>query len=299
MPPYIQQFLRQQIVQLAVFVLLFMGTLFYGIFLMTPSDFVPETVVKVSEGESLGDVSIKLNQEKIIGSAFWLKAVVYLAGSQKKIIAGDYIFHRPENIFQVARRLIIGNFEMDAVKVTIPEGSSSYDIANIVSKKFPEFDSVTFLKEAKSNEGYLFPDTYFLYATVNPDVLIKQMKDNFDAHISSSTPSVIIMASILEEEAKTNQDRQLVAGILWKRLKQGMNLQIDTPFKYSLDPLYDTYKNKGLPPTAITNPGLGSINDALNPISSSYYFFISDKQGNMHYAVTFAEHQANIAKYLR
>ena len=92
-----------------------------------------------------------------------------------------------------------------------------------------------------------------------------------------------------------------------------MNLQIDTPFKYLLDKTsseltmadlqidspYNTYRYKGLPPTAIDNPGLDAINAASNPINSPYYFFISDKQGNMHYAVTFAEHQANIAKYLR
>ena len=308
-----KQLALKQSVLAGVVIFLVFWTIFYSLFLKTPIGFVPETVVTVSSGESLGEVTTELNQNRIISSAFWLKAVVYLAGRQKKIIAGDYIFHRPENIFQIARRLIIGNFEMVAVKVTIPEGSSSYDIANIISKKFPEFDSVDFLKEAKLNEGYLFPDTYFLYATVNPDSLIKQMRDNFDVHVSSSTPSVIIMASILEEEAKTTHDRQVVSGILWKRIKDGMNLQIDTPFKYFLNKTsseltmsdlqsnspYNTYKYKGLPPTAITNPGLDAINAALNPETSPYYFFISDKQGNMHYAVTFAEHQANIAKYLR
>ncbi len=295
----IKQLTLKQSVLLAVIILLIFWTILYSLFLKTPSGFVPETVISISGGESLGSVSGQLEQNKIISSAFWLKFVVYLSGGQRKIIAGDYIFHKPENIFQIAKRLENGNFEMVAVKVTIPEGSSSNDIANIVSKKFPQFDSANFLKEARPQEGYLFPDTYFLYATVNPNSLIKQMRDNFNVHVASSSPQVIIMASILEEEAKTTYDRQVVAGILWKRLKEGMNLQIDTPFKYSLDPLYDTYKNKGLPPTAITNPGLGSINDALNPTASPYYFFISDKQGNMHYAKTFAEHQANIAKYLR
>lgn len=313
----------QRRVLTVIVILVVFWVFLYSLFLKVPSGFAPETVITIFSGKSLNDVSIQLNQNKIISSSFWLKVIMYVMGGERKIIAGDYIFHKQEDVFQIARRLIHGNFEMLAVKVTIPEGSSSGDVAEIVSKKFPHFDATTFAREAKLQEGYLFPDTYFLYATIKPDELIKQMRDNFDTHlislansVSSSTHSlsdVITMASILETEARTTNDRQLVAGILWKRIKQGMNLQIDAPFKYiinkssnqltmsdlAINSPYNTYKNKGLPPTPISNPGLDAINSALNPISSPYLYFLSDNKGIMHYAVTFAEHQANIAKYLR
>ena len=102
---------------------------------------------------------------------------------------------------------------------------------------------------------------------------------------------VIIMASILEKEARVYETRQTIAGILWKRLEDGMPLQVDA--------VPDTYKTKGLPPNPIANPGLSSIIASIRPQNSPYLYYLHDKEGNIHYAKNFAEHVNNKLKYLK
>lgn len=99
------------------------------------------------------------------------------------------------------------------------------------------------------------------------------------------------MASILEGEVKTREDREIVSGILWKRLSIGMALQVDVDRW--------TYENRGLPPAPVNNPGLVSIEAALRPKESPYLYFLTDKDGTAHYSRTFDEHKEKIAKYLR
>ncbi|PIP73278.1 MAG: hypothetical protein COW88_02715 [Candidatus Lloydbacteria bacterium CG22_combo_CG10-13_8_21_14_all_47_15] len=149
------------------------------------------------------------------------------------------------------------------------------------------------------------------------------MKENFIEKISTTAPAikdfgesvhdVVVMASLLEKEARTMETREVIAGILWKRLKDGMPLQVDAVFPYingkntfqlSLEDLqvdhpYNTYTRKGLPPGPIANPGLDAIIAAINPEDTPYYFYLSDKEGMMHYARTFDGHLANKARYLR
>ena len=123
---------------------------------------------------------------------------------------------------------------------------------------------------------------------------------------------VIIMASLIEEEARTDDTRRKVSGILWKRLQKGMPLQVDGVFPYIfgdkpydltngdllIDSPYNTYKYIGLPPTPISNPGLAAILAAVTPITTPYWYYLSDRDGNMHYAVTHDEHLVNRVKYL-
>jgi UPF0755 protein len=101
------------------------------------------------------------------------------------------------------------------------------------------------------------------------------------------------MASLLEKEAQTIEDKKIISGILWKRLSADMLLQVDA----SLD--YDTYSYKGLPLAPICNPGIDSIQASLNPVDSPYWYYLSDKNSNIHYSKTFEEHKINKAKYLR
>ena len=129
---------------------------------------------------------------------------------------------------------------------------------------------------------------------------------------TESTSSVIVMASILEREATSSIDRRIIAGILWKRLDGNMPLQVDSTLVYALNKdgdkltsadltassTYNTYKNLGLPPTPIGNPGLSAIEDALNPTATDYWYYISDSKGNIHYAKTYDEQLANEEKYL-
>ncbi|MCX6701950.1 MAG: endolytic transglycosylase MltG [Candidatus Zambryskibacteria bacterium] len=178
-----------------------------------------------------------------------------------------------------------------------------------------------FLTLAKSNEGYLFPDTYFISKTAKSMDVINMMKENFEVKINSVSgiatsthklKDIIIMASILEGEALP-KDRNIVAGILWKRLEMGMPLQVDSTFAYingkntyeltlddlKIDSPYNTYKYRGLPPGPISNPGLEAIISAINPIKTKYLYFLTEKDGTIHYAKTFEEHKRNKELYLK
>ena len=176
---------------------------------------------------------------------------------------------------------------------------------------------------AKSFEGYLFPDTYFFYSNVTPDQVIETLRNNFNQKIKTalldiqasgkSLQDVITMASIVEREATSSTDRKMIAGVLWKRISISMPLQVDPPFYYilgkdssqitlkdlAMDSPYNLYKNKGLPPTPITNPGMSSILATVNPTTSNNLFFLSDKKGAIHYAPTYEGHVANKLKYLQ
>ena len=188
-----------------------------------------------------------------------------------------------------------------SIKVTIPEGYNVFDIGSALGPKLPNFDKNKFLLEAR--EGYLFPDTYFFFVTANQEDVIKSMTDNFNRKIEnlgaklpseSRTPKlseIITIASLVEKEAKGDNDRGIIAGILWKRLAVGMPLEVDSAPQ--------TYKVKGLPDSPICNPGLEAILAVLHPQKSVYLYYLHDKIGNIYYANTFALHQTNIKKYLK
>jgi len=181
----------------------------------------------------------------------------------------------------------ISNYQLIPVKITIPEGYNLQDIADKL-KPFKNFDRENFFKIAP--EGYLFPDTYFLTGAEDETEIIDIMQNNFEKKIGNISKENLIMASILEKEVRTFEDKKIVAGILWKRIKAGMPLQVDCA--------PNTYSCGGLPTAPICNPGLESVNAAANPIDSPYWYYISDKKGITHFAKTFSEHQKNIAKYL-
>ena len=172
-------------------------------------------------------------------------------------------------------------------------------------------------------EGYLFPDTYFLSPNIKAGDLILMMRENFARQIQPfegdilkskrTLNDIVIMASIIEKEANGSlETKRIVSGILWKRLSLKMPLQVDAPFVYyngknsytltkedlAKDNPYNTYINKGLPPTPISNPGIDSLRAAIAPTQTSYLYFLSDKKGNVYYAKTFAEHQKNRELYL-
>jgi UPF0755 protein len=139
------------------------------------------------------------------------------------------------------------------------------------------------------------------------------MESNFKEKAGDVEPEIIVMASILEKEALTPEDKKIVSGILWKRLETGMLLQVDAVFMYimgkkssdltlgdlKIDSPYNTYLYKGLPPSPICNPGIESIEASLNPTASSYWYYLSDKNLNIHFAKNFDEHKLNKAEYLR
>lgn len=191
-----------------------------------------------------------------------------------------------------------GTGEPTSVRITIPEGYDNQKISKLFDSRFKYFDHDVFLQVAP--QGYLFPDTYYVGLYMNATATVELLKNNFVTKVAPLMPEInksgislkeiILMASILEAEVKSMNDRKIVSGILWKRLKINMALQVDSS--------PETYEHPGLPKIPLNNPGLDSIISALRPTASPYFYFLTDKSGAVHYAETFEEHKINRAKYL-
>lgn len=263
-----------------------------------PFSFPSGSIITVPEGVGLYALAEKLQAEKVIRSSFWFRVAAIVLGGERDMKAGQYFLSRPQNTLTIAWRVFHGDHDIETVKLTIPEGFTVSSIAALFDNKFPFFDRKIFLESAP--EGYLFPDTYFIPVTATASSTIKLFRDNFSRQIISILPEiessnktlkqVITMASLLEAEVISKEDREIVSGILWKRLAINMPLQVDS------EP--GTYESVGLPKEPINNPGLVSIEAALRPVSTAYFYFLTDKSGNAHYAKTFDEHKINKAKYL-
>jgi UPF0755 protein len=289
----------------------------------SPSNFPTHTVVSITPGETLNDVTRELRNDGIIRSSVTFQSIAILFGGERRIIAGDYLLSTPENAITLAWRVSHGDFGMEETKITVPEGFTNTQIGDLLQAKFLTFDETQFLLDARQEQGYLFPDTYFFPPTATSSDIISRMKENFDAKIAPFLPAIAIsthteadiitMASILEQEATSTTDRKIVAGILWNRIRAGVPLEVDSSVAYAAGKLlkdvtaadinihspYNTYEHTGLPPGPLDNPGLDSISAALFPIQTKYVYFLTGSDGIMHYATTFAQHEANIAKYLK
>ena len=196
------------------------------------------------------------------------------------------------------------------------------EMAALLDRQFERFDAKNFLAEAQPQEGYLFPDTYFFMPNATERTIIQAMRQNFDQHLSeielrlaSSTHSlkdIVIMASLIEREARDPKDRRIIAGVLWNRLARKMPLQVDVTFLYTIgkdtfqlttvdlisDSPYNTYKNKGLPPTPIGSPSLDSLLAAAEPTKNNYLFYLADHNGVTYFSRTYEEHLRKKRLYL-
>ena len=232
------------------------------------------------------------------------------------------MFNEPVSIFSLLSRFTKGEFGFKPVKVTVAEGLTVKKIAELflavkpssgglTAKIFENFDKEEFLEKTEKLEGYLFPDTYLFLPFAETEQIIGTMTDNFKNKAGDIGRDIVIMASLIEKEVPDSDDRKIVSGILWKRLKLGMALQVDAVFPYitgkqkvlsddlKIDSPYNTYLHKGLPPGPIANPGLDAIIAARNPQETSYLYYLSGNDGKTHFAKTFSEHLRNKEKYLK
>lgn len=293
-----------------------------AILFLPPRSLNSERFVVIPEGVSLKETSKILEQKQAVRFAGLFRFLTYASGGARKVKAGEYFFDQPDSLFKVVSRVRRGYFETPLESVTIPEGVSVREIGGIFSRTFNNFDEERFLELAQKDEGYLFPDTYRFRGDETAESIVLTMLENFDAKVATISDKlekfgrplkdIIIMASIIEEEARTLTTRRMIAGILWKRLSIGMPLQVDAVFPYiigkntfelsledlKVDSPYNTYKYVGLPPTPITNPGLDAILATITPTKSSYFYYLSDDKGEMHYAKTHGEHLINKALFI-
>jgi UPF0755 protein len=277
---------------------------------------------KIERGETINEIATKLKKEDLIRSEDVFKAMVILTSKDDKIISGDYLFNRKIGVFDLIDRLTIGDYGYEIITVTIPEGITNYQIGQILEQRFINFELDAFLQLSEGKEGYLFPDTYTFIENVRAHEIIEEMENNFDKRIAEisdviessekTLEEIIIMASIIEEES-TAEAKQQVSDILWGRIENNIPLQVDATFVYSIgknsftvtrtelsddtNP-YNTYQHLGLPPTAISNPGLASIVAAAKPQETDYVFFLTGRDGEMYYAETFEGHKQNRRRYL-
>jgi len=289
---------------------------------LAPGDFPSGKIITIKKGAYMSQAADMLKADGVIRSTFIFKAYVMLLTGHRQVQAGDYLFSGPESALRTAYRTIYGIEGIPQVRVTLFEGMTSADMAATIKKAIPGFDAQTFENLAKPLEGQLFPDTYYLYENVTPEEVIDQLHTTFAdktkpllLEIQASgrgAEDIITMASLVEREATSSVDRRIIAGILWRRIDLGMPLQVDAPFYFllgkdsahltmndlALNSAYNLYKHTGLPPTPIDNPGLSAIEDTANPTKSNYLYFLSGRDGRMHYAATLEQHVANKVKYL-
>jgi UPF0755 protein len=296
-----------------VFSLLIFSMMFlflWGIFLPKEKNSVPK-FFSVEKGQGLFEIGENLEKENLIKSKIFFTFYVILIGKQKNLQAGKYFLSSSMNIPEIAKKIISG--DVAKIKVTIPEGSTVKEIEEKLGIKLP----------GENLEGYLFPDTYYFPVDVTGEEVVKIMRENFEKKISpykegieksgKTLKEIIIMASLIEKEVKTKEEKELVSGILWKRLESGIPLQVDATITYitgkkttkisledlKIDSPYNTYKYKGLPPGPICNPGLESILAALYPKDSDYWYYLSTPEGKTLFFKTLEEHNLAKAKYLK
>ncbi len=293
-----------------------------------PADFPVNHAIEVEPGQSARDITAFLEEQGVVRSSTALYVILVLLHDPTAIKASTYKFKEPQNAFAIASRLIAGEFGIDLIRFVHYEGERNERLAERAAGLLLDFDVDEFLALTNGKEGRMFPDTYLIPESYTAKELVTLLEETFEAKIAPLRPAirdsnytedeVIIIASLIEREANTRESKRMVAGIINNRIKEGMPLQLDASIEYALDtPLnelppgqlaaelaatdtpYNTYLNPGLPPTPIGNPGLTSIEAVLRPIESNYLFYLTGLDGNFYYAETGAEHNQNVARYLR
>lgn len=301
--------------------------------------------IEVKNGMSPFTIAETLEDEGIIRSAFIFKYYLKLKDEGGRFQAGSYDMSPGMKLDAVIAKLNAGDIvKAETLKFTIPEGFTAAQIAAKLSeegvatkeelmqlidanRKWEDVDSVLQIPDNKGEthrlEGYLFPETYEVKKDATAEQIIGRMLTEMDRKLDSlpeldeqleardlTLHQLLTIASLVEREVVVDEERALVAGVIYNRLKQDMPLQIDATIQYLLDKQkerlmekdlevespYNTYKNKGLPPGPIASPSLKSIQAALNPEQSEYLYYVTKKDGTQShlFAKTYKEHLRNI-----
>jgi len=270
----------------------------------------------VIQGENTDQIINRLYSEGLIRNKTVLKLILRKEGLSGKLQAGIFRLSPSLSSKEIAVSLTHG---VNDIWVTIPEGLRREEIFKILTNAGFDVNFDSWQEKTKNYEGYLFPDTYRIPASSDLDKIILLMRRNFDNKTVNLKSLInqqnIILASLIEREVKTDKDRPIVAGIFKKRLMNNWPLEIDATVQYAvasqknwwpqitaddllINSIYNTRKYEGLPPSPICNPGLSSIKASIYPQKSDYWFYLSDKKGEIHYAKTLEEHEQNVVKYI-
>lgn len=324
------------------FVIPFLLLFFIGCFVIYQDIYTPknslirkEFVFNIEKGQGSKDIALNLKNEGFIKNSFSFRVYVLINKTAGKLQAGTYELSPSMTVPQIVNKLVSG--QTLKLKIIIPEGFTLEQIAEELSLNFQEKISLQFLAgefkdefefladtpDTLSLEGFLFPDTYLFDPRTEEKEMVRVFLSNFDKKFSEEIKAevknqqktvfeIVTMASLLEREVKTKEEKELAAGILWKRMETGMLLQVDATILYvinekknrlsyqdtQIDSPYNTYKYPGLPKGPIANPGLESILAALSPKESDYWYYLSAPDGQTIFSRTLEEHNIAKAKYL-
>lgn len=291
----------------------------------------------VAEGDTAGPVARRLADEGIISHPAVLLLALYDQGSEDKLQAGTYRVSasmRPSALAQLFQRAA-----GEPLVLRIIEGWRLTEIAAEVQRRFPRISASEFQRAAvagrydyaflrgarpdASLEGFLYPDTYFFTPDVTAEDIVRTLLETFQARAGDLVTEaaakrdvrpyeIVVIASIVEREARARKESPLIASVFWNRITRGMPLQADPTVQYALgswreltledlkvDSPSNTYVHPGLPPTPISSPGLVALQAAAAPASTDFLFFAArgDGTGEHAFAKTLEEHEANRAKY--
>ena len=337
----------------------FLLFLFFIVFLLyailIPRSFsVKESAFRIEEGESAEVVAMRLNEAEIIHFPSLFTLYARIRGRARSIQAGSYTV-RPNMSIHRLLGVFTSRSSQNEIEITLIEGWTAKDIARYLEQRglFSEEDFLDALNDDFVDEfqfladiprtvnesfdsprfyvqGFLFPDTYRIFPSATPEDVIRKTLRNFDAKFTAAMREeaarqqktlheIITMASIIEREVRTAEDKAQVSAVLWRRLELGIALQADATIVFAktggygtlggdqklytedlkIKSAYNTYINPGLPPGPISNPGINSIEAALYPKKSPYLYYLSAPDGTTIYSKTLEEHNENKARHLR
>lgn len=280
-----------------------------------------EKTVIIPKGSSLNHIVRELAQEQIIRFPLLFKANAVLLQQHLHLKAGEYLFPAgitPEGVLQ---KMVAGDVVIR--RVTVPEGYTSAQIVALLQAE-PALSGEIMEGTA---EGSLLPETYFFTYGDNRESILNRMRARMQKNLAAlwekrqeglpltSPQEALTLASIVEKETGKPEERERVSAVFINRLRKGMPLQSDPTVIYALtegkrvlerplttndlriDSPYNTYKNPGLPPAPITNPGLASIKAALHPLQTSELYFVADGNGGHVFSATLGAHNDNVRQY--
>ncbi|MDD2580965.1 MAG: endolytic transglycosylase MltG [Desulfuromonadaceae bacterium] len=291
------------------------------------------TVISFPPGNGVRKLASELKAGGVIRSSWHFVLVARLRGDANRLKAGEYRFNDAMTPSQILRKIVSG--DVDYRKFTLPEGYSMYQAAELLEQK-GYFKKAVFLEKCRdkgllsrlglkesSVEGYLYPATYNLTRGGSEGQLLEQMVGQFNKNYAGikgeegtrrlSRHEIITLASMIEKEAVTADEKPLIASVFYNRLRIGMPLQSDPTAVYGVraftgkvskadiqhDSPYNTYLNKGLPPGPIGNPGRDALQAAMNPAATDYLYFVARQDGTHYFSRTLDEHNRAVVRYLR
>ena len=313
---------------------------YYEIFAPVDKNSAALVEFSVAKGIGVKEISWQLEKAELIRSARWFQVYVWYKKQGSAMQAGNYALGQNFNAPEIVGTITGGKVVPNEIRITFPEGFSNQQIiARLGEQELPASSALggetigdyqvqyKFLSDAPAGaslEGFLFPDTYIFDHDDKSSAIIKKFLDNFDKKLAPGLREqisrqgkkiydIIVLASIVQQEAINEQDMPSIAGVFANRLRLGMALESDATINYvtgkkdrqplyddlKIKSLYNTYLNRGLPPGPIANPGIEAIKAAISPAATDYLYFLHPLDGETVFSKTLEEHNRNKAKWLK